>query len=696
MLAAFTRRASRMFLGLTMATALSVGLFLTPPWAQVSPALAVETPADAVTVSIFPTSGSGVSDGQELAVTMTLVNTSKESIPSGQIVVTTGSDVLADTKALDQWLAKSDDEQQPGRWLGVIDSPVLPAGASVDVTATLPLDNALYGSTWGPRGLAADLEVGGQSVGSGRGVVVWALPASTNSARLVTLLPIVSPASASGLLTAEELAILTSPVGVLTTQLTVATGRNVTLAVDPRILASILALGDQAPESATTWLAQLSALPNESFSLAFADADVALQAQAGATTLLTAGFSDQALLVPTATATATTAATPATPATPATTPAPDSAVQEFPWAPQLTGITWPADNTVIGSDLPVLSTNGMQYSILSSSNIDAATSSPALVAVEDQRALSTSAGLSQAMQDASMALSDSAWAHSFSLASAYLATSALNPVTQQATLAALARKDLGDIVESRLTQTLDRISALPWVEAGSLAAITALQSPPSAKIVDQPESEDRVKAARAVMERHGALAAFSTVLTTPALLTDATTRQELALLSVAWTSREGLAGAVNGYQQETSATLNSIRIVPSSEIQMVGGQVNIPLTIENSLKLPVTVLVKATPSNARLTVDSDATLIVQGESQGKALVPVIARIGNGNVSLTVTLSSPTGVSIGAPAILPVNVRADWESWGLGGLGLIFAGLLVTGVIRTFRKRRNDQSVPPSE
>ena len=686
MLAAFARRASRMFLGLTMATALSVGLFLTPPWAENPSAHAVAAPADAVSVSIYPTSGSGVSAGQELAVTVSLVNTSTASTTAGQIIVTTGSEVLADADALDEWLAKSDDEQQPGRWLGVIEAPALPAGASIDLAATLPLDNALYGSTWGPRGLAADLEIGGQSAGSGRGVLIWEVPGNTEVARLVTLLPIVSPASASGLLSSAELTDLTSPAGVLTAQLDVAAGRNATLAVDPRILASIRALGDKAPESATAWLARIAALPNESFSLAFADADVALQAQAGATTLLTAGFSDKALLAPVATPTAT----------PATAANPSSPVQDVPWSPSLTGITWPAENTVIGADLPVFSANGTQYSILSSSNIAAAAQSPALVTISGQSALITNAGLSQAMQDASSATSDGEWARSFSLASAYLATTALNPSTQGEALAALSRAPLGDGIQSRTTQTLDRLGELSWVEAGSLSAFSAHASPPVATIVDRPESEERVTVARAVMDRHNALAAFATVLTEPALLTDATTRQELALLSIAWASEEGLAGAVSSYQTETATTLNSIRIVTSSEIQMVGGQVNIPVTIENSLKLPVTIFVTATPSNARLTVDSDATLTVQGESQGKALVPVIARIGNGNVSLTVTMSSPSGVTIGAPALLPVNVRADWESWGLGGLGLIFAALLVTGVIRTVRKRRIEKAVVPSE
>jgi hypothetical protein len=56
--------------------------------------------------------------------------------------------------------------------------------------------------------------------------------------------------------------------------------------------------------------------------------------------------------------------------------------------------------------------------------------------------------------------------------------------------------------------------------------------------------------------------------------------------------------------------------------------------------------------------------------------------------LTITLSSPTGVVVGSPASISVNVRADWESWGLLGLGVLFAGLIVAGVVRTVRRKAN--------
>jgi hypothetical protein len=702
MLAAPIRRAARPLWGFCVVAAVSAGLTLAPTPVNFSPAHAQESSSGTIEVQVFPTAGTSVGPGEDFGVTVSIVNNSADALPAGEIVVTTGSPVLASASALDEWLAATDEEQQPGRWLGVLAAPAVAAGTAAEVNAVLPLSNALFGNSWGPRGLAADLEVAGESVGSGRGVLVWTPePTPGASATLVTLLPIVTPALSSGLLDASALSLLTAPQGFLSAQLAHAAGKNVVLAVDPRITASILALGSDAPESAISWLARLRALPNESFALAYADADVALQAQSGASQLLNAGFSDLPALLPpeAAETTPTPASTPPTPtmtSSPSTgepepSPSTDPLVADSQWSPTLTGVTWPAENTVISSDLAVFGGSGSTVSILASTNVASGADSPARSAIDTQSAILSNSGLSKALRNASSATTDAQWGASFSLASAYLAATAVNPTTSFAAVAGLARE--ADAATSvRLSQTLDRVAGLPWVVAGSLATAIASSPSTSTTVVDKPESEKRVQVGKTLLARHAALASFATAVATPATLTDPSTRQELALFSLEWRANDFWEPAVSTYLSNTQETLNSIRIVTSSPINMVGGQANIPVTIENGLPLPVTLLVRATPSNARLTVDSDETITLQAEAQGKALVPVKARVGNGSVSLTVSLYSPSGVALGTPASLPVNVRADWETWGLGGLGVIFAVLLVAGVIRTVTKRRNPEEV----
>ena len=689
MLAALLRRAARTVVGLTVVAAFGVGLVVTPPWAPLIAANAVENAIGDVRINVFPTSGASISPGTDFSVTVTIANTSRSALAAGHVVVTTGSPVLATGSDIDAWLAAADNQRQSGQWLGVIATPAIAAGSTLEVTDLLPLRNAYYGTRWGPRGLAADLEIGTGSAGTGRGVLVWAPTATPGSTTLVTLLPVVTPATTSGLLTAAELSALTSSSGVLTSQLNSATGRNVTLAVDPRIVASITVLGAAAPESATAWLARLLTLSNESFALAYADADPALQAQAGAATLQAAGFTDQPLLSspvsPAPSASVSPSAAPS--ATPTTGPIPAAAS----WTPTVAGVTWPAENTVVAADLATFAASGALLTILSSANVASGANSPAQTSVAGQKALVTNAGLSAALRQAAAATTESSWSANFSLASAYLAASALNPSTPSTTIATLSRSAVPALENIRLTQTLDRVAALEWVTRGSFAAVSgSMNSAATAAtttIVDQPEDTARVSQGQSVVDRHAALANFSTVLDQPAALTDASSRSELALYSLAWRGNDGWGSAIGQYLASTTTTLNSIHIVSSSEINMVGGQVNIPVTVENNLKLAANVLVRATPSNARLTVDADATVVLQAGAQGKALVPVKARVGNGSVTLSVTLYSPSGVPVGSTVSLPVNVRADWETWGLGGLGVLFAGLIVAGVVRTVRKRR---------
>ena len=139
---------------------------------------------------------------------------------------------------------------------------------------------------------------------------------------------------------------------------------------------------------------------------------------------------------------------------------------------------------------------------------------------------------------------------------------------------------------------------------------------------------------------------------------------------------------------ETNLELGlSLAAIVLATINMVGGQANIPISVHNGLLQPVTVVVNADPNNARLIVKGSEKVTIQPESQTKAQIPVQAQVSNGSSVLTVSLQSLDGVAIGEPVSIPINVRADWETWGLGAVALAFVGLLTAGVIRTLRRRR---------
>jgi flagellar biosynthesis/type III secretory pathway M-ring protein FliF/YscJ len=70
-------------------------------------------------------------------------------------------------------------------------------------------------------------------------------------------------------------------------------------------------------------------------------------------------------------------------------------------------------------------------------------------------------------------------------------------------------------------------------------------------------------------------------------------------------------------------------------------------------------------------------------------------VGNGEVAVSLSLKSPTGVSIGSVQVANVNVRADWEAFGLTALIVLVVAFLVLGVFRTVRRRRRRTAAAPA-
>ena len=153
------------------------------------------------------------------------------------------------------------------------------------------------------------------------------------------------------------------------------------------IIASIRVLGNAAPASAVEWLTRLSDIPNETFSLGYADSDAVGPAPGGP-----AGAAPAHLprlrhrpeeLHPVAhlrrravdrdsDAGPTAGTTPS----PSPTAAPGPAIPDLKtllaWDYTLTGISWPGDKTVRRADLAPLAAAGLTTTIVSGSNTNAA------------------------------------------------------------------------------------------------------------------------------------------------------------------------------------------------------------------------------------------------------------------------------------------------------------------------------------
>lgn len=597
-----------------------------------------------------------ITAGQDIPAQITVTNSTDQDLSAGTALVTVDSTVLGTVAEVEAWLAAADGFTRPGRYLDEVDVPAVPAGQTITFSQTLSQELARFGSVWGPRGLALDYLVENTSLAQGRTVTVFAAGAAP-SAFLGAVLALTPAPDSSGILSRSELELLTGPSGLLTRQLALASGRPVTVGIDPRVLASISLLGNDRPESVTRWLSELSALPNPSFLLAYADADIAAQAQAGATQLLA----------------------PVLPEIPAATSEPSAPPGGEPSVsleiePTLNNVGWPAASTVIESDLEVFSQSGLVNLILSSQNISAGDQRPSQAVVSGFPSVVTNSALSKALEDSNTGIS-----------AALLAAAALDPSTSGGLFADVSRETFSITELSARGQILDALLALSWV-SGTAPVFSADAT--AVTVVNTPESDGRVAAVKSLLERVSAVQGFSSVVDQPEMISGPVQTDTAAVLSVGWRSDSDWNAAVSAQMKKSFAVLNSVGVVTSSTVNMVGGQVNIPVSVRNDLDQPATVVVSASANNARLLVTGSETITIQPGAQTTAQIPVQAQVSNGSSLLTITLSSPTGVVVGSPASISVNVRADWESWGLLGLGILFAGLIVAGVVRTVRRKAN--------
>ena len=533
------------------------------------------------------------------------------------------------------------------------------------------------------RALAAALVLGlglaGAAVGSVQAVDDPAV------VKLAIAVPIVVPASADEFLDAPTLEQYTGNGGLLTRQLNAVLGRPVAIGIDPRIIASIRLLGSSAPASALVWLDRLENADNETFALGYADADVTLQTQGGSAEVLhpeTFDFAIDPALFAAAPGTATPEPTVA-PADPTLPPLPTSdSIAAWPYS--VTGVAWPREDTVVAADLPKIAASGYTTTILSSGNVSRdATSGPTSQIAGTGVAVSDAA-VSNSLRAASSATTDADWTAALAgLSSAISAGARVQPGSP--TLFATLDRTMS---VGRLADTLDVLEANPAVELVQFSQALAT-APTDATVVDMPQAADRISRAGQMIQGENAEREFATVASDPALITSNRRLELLTLLSSEWDAAlDGWPEAADAFTTDSIALRNSVHLVESNNFLLIAdnGQY-LPVTVSNGLDQPATVYITVRSRSSLLAIDKSVlTLEIKPGTQGKIDVPVHS-LSNGVVQVDVSLTSTTGVAIGAPISSEVNVQAGWETPIVIAIAVLVVLVFGAGIVRTVLRRR---------
>lgn len=682
------RRAARLGAVALAAVAVALGPVVSAP-VPATAAAATPTPSPTpqyagLSITLVPDARGAYTPGAPLAATVSIRNDQAAALPAGRVRLELGRTPLADRGAVTEWL-RSGTAGSDLAGVGETASVELASGAngSAGVVVTGPDIGPLAPGVYPLRATLVAAAAGAAPQSAiARSVIVI----SRGATPAVTVVVPITATPAGDLLTADELRVLTGADGALTAQLSGVVGTSAVLAIDPLVTASIRALGSAAPASATTWLNRLEALGNERFPLQPGDADTTAQANAGLAAPL-----DLTTLAPLLPPSASATPTPSPDASPATVADPGDLSSLGGIGPARSDILWPRGDVSAASvkSLGAFGPGGATTApILPSTSFTTGVeggSVPAHGVVGSTGVLVTDAAVSAALSEAAVEADPAR-------RDADLATAAgmlwfADPGST--VLAGLDRADArpSDALNAAVTAlTPGRTPGLAEILASGATALTVASTPDATR-------SDAVTALGQDEER---LTSFATVLVDPAQLTVRERLSELRLLGVGvHEDPADFAAALAGHREKTRKTLDAVGIQPANQV-LISANVDMPVWVRNDLPYPIAARLEAVPGDGRIEVQRLTDIEIPASSTTRVKIPAKALVSSGETSVTLSLASRPGVPIGHFETVRLTLRAEWETFGLIGLGVIAALFIGLGVIRTVLRRRASKAAPDED
>jgi Family of unknown function (DUF6049) len=495
------------------------------------------------------------------------------------------------------------------------------------------------------------------------------------------------------LMDAETLAYYTSPTGILSTELDAVYDSDVTIGIDPLLIASIRALGSEAPESARAWLDRLASATNTTFALSWGDSDMTAPLEAGRQRVVKP-TSLQFAIDPTRFSTSSTA-------TPDPNSTPDPAGNEAPplptaaeltqWHYTLDSVAWPQADTVATKDFATIAKT-YSTTLLSSTNVSRANTTSATATIGTHDALVADTSLSALVSTALSATDVDSWdsaMHSIkaSIAAVSARTTEADPGSIVVTLDRNAQ-----LPTARLTATVSAMAALSTTRLVGLDDVQQATGS-TATLISERQSASHIAEVKKLLAEESRDARFATVADNPSLITGERRIRLLNALSPSvGRQAAGWTAVSNAYLADSTTLLQSVRLAPSSDIRLLGDSESIRVAVINDLDQPVTAEIQVRSLSPNLTIEQPrVTLKIEPNYQRTASVPVQA-ISNGEVQLAIGLSTKSRVPLGSTTFLPATVQAGWE-----GPFTLIAGILVVlvfaaGIARTVVRRRKARAL----
>lgn len=495
-----------------------------------------------------------------------------------------------------------------------------------------------------------------------------------------------APQRTTGFIDPIRLASYTSEFGLLTRQLNQVVNKPVVIGIDPSIIASIRILGTSAPVSATAWLARLESATNETFPLAWADADLTGPLQAGNDTVLLPESIDFAIdpaLFPTPVETEAPTPAPTTTPDPTASPLPTLA-SLVAWDYTVESVAWPRLNSVTSDSLSALG-RSFETTILSSKNIGSNGARSARKTIDGTQVLVSDDALSSLFSATVASGPADEWRRTMTVLANTVGGVASTTEDPASILITLDRQIATS--DTDLGATIDSLAARQNVRVIGLAELLRTRVH-TTDLVDAAYDRPTLDGLKELLRDEAADREFAQIAENPALITGERRLDLLATLSNSWAASPfAWETARAGYAAASTALRNTVKIVKSSTITLWADRGSLPVTVSNELEQSVTVYVRVRPVTPLLKVeDSFVPVTVEPGSQSKAAIPVQS-LSNGTVELMVTVNAVSGEQIGGTTYVRTTVQAGWETPFTIGVGVLVVLVFALGIVRTIVRRR---------
>lgn len=722
-----------------------------------APAASGEKTTNQVTVSIDALAPEVLHTDQDLNLTGTITNGTAQTITGANLVTRVQRSTEATSRGLSRWLTGTDESGLSDPFTVPLGHDLQPGGVS-QFSITIPAGELPLTSTdqWGPRGVSVALTAQDVSLAQDRSILVWDSGTSVASVRMTVFLPVTASAQEMAVLSAPRTKERTEALGRIHSRvlgLVSMAGDGVVVAVDPALIEALGVTtasleqaarnsgsqpstpdaspqapqgadssGSSSPTAPSTTVPSASATAaspsgkapqasNEVIQLSAAlaraihtdslvalpwgDSDTAALAHLQQTSLIetAARHTQESAIVkagaPTSVAWLASSATDATTVNALAQPASTiiTSPESLPPADELTytpsGLGASGEHAVL---IPEQSLSG------------ALTGEDAKTTASDQGTPTAQSAQASALDTRQLLRGNSA----------ILTRQA--PALERNIVVAMPRQAASAVQSSVVRERVAALRSVPWVQSQPLSALQERAQEEVAAVAEGTSRIERSELPDVVIDTNElsadtlaaagrtatTLQSISSVLSEPAALLGDYTSLEAVVSSASWRADPKTRIAqVPAAEAAGADVTSSLAAVPSSTINVISSEAQLPVRITSSLSQDVTVQVSLISNNKRLQVPRTTTVRVPAHQQAKVTVPIQA-VGSGDVGLTVQVLAADGTTVGTPTTVNMRVRADWEGRGTGIIVGVLVSIVVIGTVRTVRRGRRTAVAPAAQ